>query len=301
MLNEVETRLDRLRALYEQYFQGIERLEPTVPKKEVERRMQLLRKSQPRNTALRFRTQQIIQKYTTYLTYWTRVARQIEEGTFRRDVMKARQRRDEMREQRKAERASVRPGAWEIDIDVDVDDEVEASIEGVAAASAPPPPRGPSAPPVTPIALPGAPRSSAPSSDGRSIRPALSPFAIPRRASEPTPSDAPSAPRTATFGKPRDPLAAKPPPAAPAAPSAQRAPAVQKSREREAVDIKRVYSQYIEARRQNNERTDNVRYETIEKSISQMLPKLREKHAGKEIDFEVVVKDGKVGLKPVAK
>lgn len=62
-----------------------------------------------------------------------------------------------------------------------------------------------------------------------------------------------------------------------------------------------MYSQYIEARRRNNERTDNVRYETIEKSISQMLPKLREKHGGKEIDFEVVVKDGKVGIKPVAK
>lgn len=128
------------------------------------------------------------------------------------------------------------------------------------------------------------------------MRPALSPFAIPKRASEPSPPFAPSAPRTATFGKPRDPLAPQPSPVSPR--PAQRAAQPAKP---DAVDIDRVYSQYIEARRRNNERTDNVRYETIEKSISQMLPKLREKHRGKEIDFEVVVKDGKVGIKPVAK
>jgi hypothetical protein len=294
MLSDVENRLDRLRALYEQYFQGIERLEPTVPKKEVERRMQMLRKSQPRNTALRFRTQQIIQKYTTYLTYWTRVARQIEEGTFRRDVMKARQRRDEMREQRRADRESVRPGAWDIDIEVDVEKEVEAAV--AAAAPAKGPRRHSAPPPVTPIALPGSPSSRAPTPDGRSMRPALSPFALPTRTSEPSPPSAPSAPRTATFGKPRDPLAPQPSPVSPR--PAQRAAQPAKPG---AVDIDRVYSQYIEARRRNNERTDNVRYETIEKSISQMLPKLREKHGGKEIDFEVVVKDGKVGIKPVAK
>jgi hypothetical protein len=32
-----------------------------------------------------------------------------------------------------------------------------------------------------------------------------------------------------------------------------------------------------------------------------MMPKLSQKHAGKQIDFEVVVKDGRVALKPVAK
>jgi hypothetical protein len=32
-----------------------------------------------------------------------------------------------------------------------------------------------------------------------------------------------------------------------------------------------------------------------------MMPKLEQKHAGKKIDFEVVVKDGRVALKPVAK
>lgn len=66
-------------------------------------------------------------------------------------------------------------------------------------------------------------------------------------------------------------------------------------------DIDRVYNQYVAARGKNAERTDNVKRETIEKTIRTMLPQLEQKHAGKKIDFEVVVKDGRVALKPVAK
>jgi len=65
--------------------------------------------------------------------------------------------------------------------------------------------------------------------------------------------------------------------------------------------MRRVYQEYMAARRRNNERTDNVRYETIQKSIQKMMPKLQEKHRGKKIDFEVVVRNGKVGLKPKPK
>lgn len=44
-----------------------------------------------------------------------------------------------------------------------------------------------------------------------------------------------------------------------------------------------------------------MKRETIEKTIRGMLPGLEQKHAGKKIDFEVVVKDGRVALKPIAK
>ena len=90
LLDELDTRLDRLRALYEQYFVGIEKIEPHVQKKDVERRFAHLRKIQLRNTASRFRFQALLQKYTTYLTYWQRITRQIEEGTYRRDFARAR-------------------------------------------------------------------------------------------------------------------------------------------------------------------------------------------------------------------
>ena len=57
LVGELEIAVDRLRSLYEQYFMGIEKLEPAVPRKDVDRRIHVLRKEQIRNTALRFRFQ----------------------------------------------------------------------------------------------------------------------------------------------------------------------------------------------------------------------------------------------------
>ena len=91
-INELETQLERLHALYNQYFMGIEKIEPLIPRKEVERKNQMLRKEKIRNTALRFRFQTQVQKYNTQSNYWRRVCRQIEEGTYHRDVMRAKER-----------------------------------------------------------------------------------------------------------------------------------------------------------------------------------------------------------------
>ena len=63
LVGELELGVDRLRSLYEQYFMGIEKLEPTVPRKDVDRRIHVLRKEQIRNTALRFKFQMILQRY----------------------------------------------------------------------------------------------------------------------------------------------------------------------------------------------------------------------------------------------
>jgi hypothetical protein len=90
LLGELEQRVDRLRVLYDQYFLGFEKLEPSIPRKDVERRFAILRKEQIRNTALRFRFNVCNQKYNTYAMYWTRICRQIEEGTFKRHLQKAR-------------------------------------------------------------------------------------------------------------------------------------------------------------------------------------------------------------------
>lgn len=88
-LTELDERVDRLRSLYEQYFMGYEKIEPGVQRKDVDRRFIALRKQQIRNTALRFRFNVITQKFNTYSMYWTRICRQIEEGTFKRHVSKA--------------------------------------------------------------------------------------------------------------------------------------------------------------------------------------------------------------------
>ncbi len=91
-VKELEVAIERLQALYNQYFMGIERLEPTIPKKTVERQLNELRKIKFYNTALRFRFQSQVQKYSTHLTHWRRICRQIEEGTYKRDIMRAKAR-----------------------------------------------------------------------------------------------------------------------------------------------------------------------------------------------------------------
>lgn len=88
-LEELEGRIERLKALYEQYFMGIEKLEPLVPRKDVDRRIVILRREQVRNTAQRFKFQTLVQRYNSFQQYWARVGREIETGTYHRDVARA--------------------------------------------------------------------------------------------------------------------------------------------------------------------------------------------------------------------
>lgn len=88
-LDELENRLDRLRSLYEQYFLGIEKIEPSIARKDVDRRFWVLRRTQIRNTARRFRLQVLVQRYNTFQQYWARICREIENGTYHRHLLKA--------------------------------------------------------------------------------------------------------------------------------------------------------------------------------------------------------------------
>src|SRR5688572_28717293 len=91
-IEELEARLERLRALYEQYFIGIEKIEPSVPRQDVDRRIYALSKVQIRSTAKRFKLQNIIQRYNAFQQYWLRVCREIENGTYHRHVARAQSR-----------------------------------------------------------------------------------------------------------------------------------------------------------------------------------------------------------------
>jgi hypothetical protein len=94
-LEELEKRIDRLRALYEQYFMGIEKLEPQIPRKDVERRIHALRKEKLRNTGQRFKFQMLAQRYNTMQQHWGRIVREIENGTYRRGLARGAQRSGE--------------------------------------------------------------------------------------------------------------------------------------------------------------------------------------------------------------
>jgi hypothetical protein len=92
LIGDLENRVERLRSLYEQYFMGIERLEPLTVRKDIDRRLWALRREQIRNTGLRFKLETTIQRYNTYQQYWQRIVREIEAGTYQRDLGRAAQR-----------------------------------------------------------------------------------------------------------------------------------------------------------------------------------------------------------------
>ncbi len=92
LLKRGELQLKALTARYDMYFQGMERLEPSVPRQQFERLLQQLLDRRVTNTAINFRIRQLSRRYQTLFSKWNRICRQIEEGTFERDVKRARQR-----------------------------------------------------------------------------------------------------------------------------------------------------------------------------------------------------------------
>lgn len=272
MLSDAEVQLSRIKHLYEQWFQGIERIEPQIPRKQFDRALHALRKQQPRNTALRFRFQTLIQRYTTLQTYWRRVARQIEEGTYRRDLLRARRRREAARAEREAQRRRQSSGPLELDPDADAN--VDQLIDEASHRM---------------DELLQAPR---PGTSGRTLDLDESDVAP-----APKPQSPGDVPRT-TFGKPRP--ARRPQPGI--QPSRKTPPPIAaRAKGPGEARMRQIYESYVDAKRKNNERTDRIDYETVAKSLKKMVPKLDRKHKGKRIDFKIVVQEGKVGIKPVVK
>jgi hypothetical protein len=376
LIEELETRVDRLRALYEQYFIGIERLEPSVPRKDVERRFYVLRRTQIRNTALRFRFQNVLLRYNTYQTYWIRICRQIEEGTYKRDVRRANARfassvapprteelaADDMEEVHD----TAPPSTFELELDFDADDhlssppgiapglavpatlpdvpltklrpaqpepqprplnlpksrllEVPATpterqapfglpIVGVFRDDSPPgPPRKPTEAPVPKRAVapplppppPRAqhPRTVAPPVPVRppSSRPGADPLAdaptgVRRKSRQSMPRvEAQKVPVAAAVQRPLKPAPGPSPPAEARAAS-------DLSDER----VRQIYKQYVETKRSHQESTASLTFDSLARSLRESSDKLKKKHAGKTVDFEVAIKDGKTILRPVVK
>ncbi len=88
-LGEMEQKMDRLRSLYESYFMGMERTPPNTPRRDMNRMMLEMQQVLISNSSLRFRFQSLSQKWVLQITYWNRTMREIEAGTFRRDVARA--------------------------------------------------------------------------------------------------------------------------------------------------------------------------------------------------------------------
>src|SRR4029077_10271707 len=88
MLEAVDKTLERLKTLYEQYFLGIQKQAPAFIHNDVERKLRDLAQLQVRNTGLRYRLATLQQKFGAYNSYWRRTMRQIENGTYVRNLSK---------------------------------------------------------------------------------------------------------------------------------------------------------------------------------------------------------------------
>ena len=88
-INELTQALRDLRMLYDKYFAGQLRLEPLRERQNFEQKLQALKGLHDLPTEERFRIKSLQASFVSYASYWNRLNRQIDEGTFKRDVRRA--------------------------------------------------------------------------------------------------------------------------------------------------------------------------------------------------------------------
>lgn len=291
-LEELESRLERLRVKYEQYFTGIEKAVPWVQRKDVDRRFQMMHREQLRSSGQRFRFNSLVQRFTTYQTYWGRILRRIEEGTLKRDVLRA-QRLGTSAPKKKLDApalsAEAPPDAATRHAGRGEADELPEGMFQDGAEDGfkdfgftPPPSAPPSAPEPTRPPRVAIPMPSAPPEAPR--RPMISAFAGIRGAAASRPTVSPLGGAGGAESRP----AAPPAPPQPIAPAASR----------EDPAVRALYERYVAARRETGDTTE-VRYEQVARQLRETLPKLEEKYQGADVKFDVSIKDGKAILRPV--
>jgi hypothetical protein len=97
-LKVLETLLMRLRLDYEKYFLGSRPREPVVERREVNKQILYYLNNPLPNTAARFKFNSVNARYQAFKRHWDNVLRQMEAGTYKRDVFRA-----NLREKERAE------------------------------------------------------------------------------------------------------------------------------------------------------------------------------------------------------
>lgn len=289
-INLLDQRLARLRVLYEQYFLGIEKRQPTTPQKEVVRLIRLVEKHKIRNTSLKFRFNGIVQKFTSYRAYWLRTCRQIENGTYVRHKQRVQTRDQRRKATAKDNNAEANPPQEQR-----IDDQSNAladdflrslQLEIDKPSDGPPPPpdtRPNNRPPVH------VPDTATPQR------------AVPRQAHTtppPTPPQTGSATERlrrlrAKLNRPAD--ASTPSAASQAQRNASREAGISNDR------LQSIYKSLVSAKQRCSEPTAKISVDSVARSIAKQAPLIKQKHNAKAVDFKVVIKNGKAYLKPVPK
>lgn len=97
-LDRIEEALNHLKMTYEQYFSGLLPFAPEKEHAELKASIRRLRKAPFKSSALNFRLRTLESRFQTFNSYWQRILREREEGTYSRDVFKANLHEREARE-----------------------------------------------------------------------------------------------------------------------------------------------------------------------------------------------------------
>ena len=335
-LSELEGDLAELRAAYDQYFQGNERLPPLKRHDAFKKQFLKLKGSSVRQTAVKFRLESIGQKLLTYERLWERTLKEIENGTYKRDLARLKRHQQPGLKKRDAD--------FDVDEDLDLSDldsgdddlssviaAAEKAVEAVAARPVSPsipavkpvtgvaPALAPVVPPVTPS---GGMKPAAPQVAG--LKPITNPFAQAAAPAAPPKITSGAFPAVTPAGPPRitgafpaitpakpatgvqpglapktasGPLPAAPRPAASAAPRAPSAGDGGLSEQK----IKAIYDAYVMAKKRTGEDTRSLTLDSVASSLKKQVPELMKQHNAKSVEFKVVIKDGKAILRALPK
>jgi hypothetical protein len=298
LVNEFEKKLDRLKVLYEQYFMGIEKREPLVPLKDVARVMRALEQVSIRNTGVRFRYRTLVQRFNVFRTYWSRISREIEKGTYFRDVARASRNlakkgitmptTGRMRTQGEVERAfsdavqkNEAPSLKSEDLPKSTLSKSELSTSDLSTSDAP-----------------------ASQDDGlpqididEEVFSALHKKSASTLPDPPKPSQEPSQP-PAVAAKTATPIPshqAQSKISRPAPPPALKEKGISEEQ------LQSIYRRFVKAKKLCGEDTSSIHFESLAKSIIQQIPKIQKQNPGKEIEFQVVVRNGRAIIRANSK
>ena len=105
-LDQFEAELERLRIDYELYFTGLHPRPPDELHTKLKRFERRLLNAPFKTASSKFRLRMLSQRFQTYATYWERINKQREAGTYKRDVFKANI-QSRQREERKRKSSST--------------------------------------------------------------------------------------------------------------------------------------------------------------------------------------------------
>ena len=85
-LNEIDRGLQKVQSLYDQYFAGVQKREPSKEHQEFKSAFTRITPADLKTTAAKFRFQSIQSRYLQLSNLWSKIQRQMEEGTYKRDL-----------------------------------------------------------------------------------------------------------------------------------------------------------------------------------------------------------------------